>query len=476
MGRKPLYQSIYNRLRYQILSGEWQIGSVLPPERKLAEELGVSRNTIVRAYNDLEAEALIASKMGSGRYVQSLAPASSIPSIDWQEQLHHSEQLHSYPSHMAEVLSISCGISSSINFTHGDGGKHTIAALDFPRYFAQAAANPEAYYFEPIAGHTPLREWIVSWMNMEQVSSIEQIVVTSGSQEALHLITSLLAKPGDKIAVEMPTYFGALQLFQSRGIHIIPIPMDRDGMRTDVLQGVLTRYRPKFIYTVPTYHNPTGYTLSLARRKKLLQLSETYKIPIIEDDAYRHLHLHQEPPPALKALDTSGNVIYINTFSKILFPGLRLGWIAASRPFTQLCSRLKELSITTNTFGQRSLYAFLQEGKLPDHLARVRGMYLKQSETMGMHLARLKELGVAFEKPEGGFYYWVSLPENVDVREVLRECMSHGVTFACGDMFLPREAIQPYLRLCYAHESCEAIQAGMDILANVLRKRKELSS
>ncbi len=467
MGRKPIYYQVYNRLRYQILSGEWVIGSAVPPERKLAEQLGVSRNTIVRAYEELQADGFIASKMGSGRYVLPLQPVSSLPQLKWQE-VATVGSLCTAPSNMAELLAISATNPNAINFAHGDGGKHTWTDSTIHRYIEQAAKLADAYYFAPVSGHQPLREWVVHWMAAESVYSPEQVLITSGSQEALYYITRLLTKPGEAITLEMPTYFGSLQLFQSLGLRIIPIPLDRDGMRIDVLEGVLARYRPKFVYTIPTFHNPTGCTLSLERRKRLVTLSEQYQIPIIEDDAYRHLHLAAEPPPALKSLDQSGIVIYVNTFSKVLFPGLRIGWIAASRPFVQLCTRLKELSISTNTVSQYALAAYLADGALPPHLESVRCHYREQSAAMNRQLAALHPFGVRYEEPAGGFYYWVALPDNMDARALMQSCLNRGVAFASGDMFLLRDAVQPYLRLCFTHETADKIQQGMNVIKEML--------
>jgi len=473
MGRKPIYQKVYQHLRYQILSGEWPIGSQIPPERKMAEQLGVSRNTVVKAYAELEDEGFLESRMGSGRYVQALPPATAPRRIDWQgmDQL---GQLHPYPSHMADLLSVRIHHPHVINFAHGHGGKHTFVSSGFADYVRQSADQLHSYYLSAVQGDPELREQLVEWLGIEQISSPEQVVITSGSQEALYHITRLLAKPGDVVATEMPTYFGSLQLFESLGLKIIPIPLDRDGMRVDILEGVLARYRPRFLYTVPTFHNPTGYTLSLERRKRLLALSEQYQLPILEDDAYRHLHLDEEPPPPLKSMDESGTVIYINTFSKLLFPGLRVGLVAASRPFIQLLARIKELSITTNSLGQLALAAYMRDQALGPHLTRVRGQYRKQADMMEQHLARLVPLGVRYERPHGGFYYWVSMPDEINTRDLMLACREAGVSFTCGDMFLLREAEQRYIRLCFTHEPVDQIERGMAILAQVLQQRKEL--
>lgn len=475
MGRNPIYTRIYNQLRYRILSGELPIGSLLPPERKMAAQLGVSRNTIVRAYAELEAEGFIAGRMGSGRYVEALPPAPALTRVDWNSR-HTYRHLASAPSHMEEILSLTDTHPHTINFAHGDGGKETLHASRFPYYVKVAAERLPSYFFTSVQGLPQLRERLVDWMGFDQVSSPDQVCVTSGSQEGLYLITTLLARPGDCIVTEMPTYFGSLQLFQSLGIRIIPVPLDRDGMRVDVLEGVLARSSPRFIYTVPTFHNPTGRTLSLARRKQLLALSERYGIPVVEDDAYRHLHLEGEPPPALKELDPYGNVIYLNTFSKLLFPGLRIGWIAASQPFIQLVTRLKELSISTNTLGQWALASYLGDGALAPHLQRARQLYAEQARLMESRLKPLRSLGLSYEKAAGGFYFWVSLPEEIQPRKLMKRCMEEGVSFTCGDMFLLREAEQPYIRLCYTHEGADRIKQGMSILSHVLHAQKEENS
>lgn len=469
MGRKPIYHKVYHQLLYQILSGERPIGSKIPPERKLAAELGVSRNTVVRAYDELEAEGFIAGKMGSGRFVQPLPPASAFSWMDGRTQP-DMDSLLPYPSHMAELLAVQVDHPGTINFAHGNGGKHTVHSSGFLAHLHKAAGQLDAYYFTSVQGQPQLREQIVRWMNLQKISSPEQILITSGSQEALYFVTRLLAKPGDAVVTEMPTYFGSLQLFQSLGMRVIPIPVDGDGMDVEKLEPVLARFRPRFLYTVPTFHNPTGVTLSLQRRKRLLAISETYQLPIIEDDAYRHLHLQQEPPPSLLELDRSGLVIYLNTFSKVLFPGLRIGWIAATHPVIHMLSRFKELSITTNTLGQAALASFMQTDALLCHLQRVRSLYREQAASMEHFLQPWQSLGITYNKPSGGFYFWISLPEKVNARSLMLACRKRGVAFTCGDMFLLREADQRYIRLCYTHEPTSQIEAGMTILAEVLRK------
>lgn len=468
MTRKTLYQTVYQRLRYLILSGEWPIGSALPSERTLAADWEVSRNTMVRALTELEDEGLIYSKVGSGRYVQPLPPVEMISPFDWKDRL---RQEAPPVSTFTELLRLS-GTDCKINFAFGEGGRHTLFTSDFGKHVnVQRILNhADAHYLTPVNGHPELREWIVNRMDMVQVTSPEQVMVTSGSQEALCLTTNILAEPGDAVAVEMPAFFGALHLFQAMGLRIIPIPMDADGMRVDVLEGVLARHRPRFIYTIPTFHNPTGYTLSIERRVKLLELSERYNIPIVEDDAYRDLHFEEAAPPSLKSLDQHGNVIYINTFSKTLSPGLRLGWVTANRPFLQQIARRKELMVTTNTLAQQMLLAFIKEGDWNAHLEKARQQYRSQAEMMGEFLQHLRPAGISYTPPRGGFYYWVALPEHKKPGEILREAIANGVLLATGDMFLSREADQPFIRLCFSHEPVEQIATGMRVLTAILQE------
>lgn len=446
------------------------MGSSLPSERSLAAEWDVSRNTIVRAFSELEDEGLVFSKIGSGRFVQPLPPVDALTPFCWKDQLR--QEPFAKTSHLTEWSRL-YGKESMINFAFGEGGKHTLLASDFVQHASvQSILNQaQPHYLMPIEGHVELREWIIALMKMEHVTSPDQVLVTSGSQEALYLTASILAKSGDAVAVEMPTYFGALHVFQTLGLRIIPIPMDGDGMRVDVLEGVLARFRPRFLYTVPTYHNPTGTTLSLERRKQLLQLSERYNLPIVEDDAYRYLQFAEEPPPSLKSLDQNGNVIYINTFSKTLSPALRLGWITASTPFLQQVARRKELMATTNTFAQMMLLVYLQNGDWNSHLANSRDHYRRQAEVMGQHLQRLTSHGISYSEPQGGFYYWVALPEHMQPYEILQASIAQGVLFATGDMFLSRETEQPYIRLCYSHEPTERIEQGMHRFESILKKQ-----
>lgn len=467
MTRKPLHTSIEERLRYQILAGEWPSGTRLPAERKLAESWGVSRNTIVNAYSSLEAEGLIESKVGNGRFVMPVPPVNA--SIDWKRELMANRPLYA-PSALTALHTIA-GERPVFNLAFGEGGKHTLESADFAKVcdVEQILGNLQSDYMMPIVGHRALRTWIARWVEEAFVVRPDDVMITSGSQEALYLCANILAQPGDSVAVEMPAFFGALQVFQTLGLHTIPIPMDNQGLRVEVLEGILKRTRPRFIYVNPTFQNPTGTVLSLARRERLLHLSERYDIPIIEDDAYRQLYYKEEPPVPLKALDVRGNVIYVNTFSKLLFPGLRLGWVTANRPFMDILTRRKELSVTTNTFAQQALLMYLQTGTFNDHLHRVRSLYLLQAQVMESWLEPLRSCGVTYTPPTGGFYIWVGLPKDINAAEFAKQAIENGVLFANGDLFMTREVSQPYIRLSYSYETAERIDSGMQILASLLR-------
>ncbi len=196
--------------------------------------------------------------------------------------------------------------------------------------------GPDLFVYGAVQGWLPLREALVEWMARGGIrTTAEQVVVLHGSQQGLDLVARVLLEPGDAVVVESPTYLGALQVFRGAGARLLPVALDQDGMRIDLLEQVLARHRPKFIYTLPTYQNPTGVTMPLARRHALLALAARHGVPIVEDDPYGELHYGDEPPPRLAALDRRGLVIYLSTMSKLFLPGLRLGWLAAPPPIVE---------------------------------------------------------------------------------------------------------------------------------------------
>jgi 2-aminoadipate transaminase len=314
----------------------------------------------------------------------------------------------------------------------------------------------------------------------------DHVLITAGSQQALDLIGKLLINPGDRVLVEAPTYLGALQAFNTYGAEYVSVPTDADGLQTDPLEEAL-RTGPKFMYLLPNFQNPSGATMSLARRKTVVALADKYGVPIIEDDPYGQLRYEGEHLPPLLVLDrethgiqqennghdyTLGNVIYLSTFSKTLAPGLRLGWMVAPRDVIAKLVQLKQgTDLHTSTFTQMVAFETARGGFLDEHILQLRQVYAERRDTM---LAALDEFlpsdwGASWTRPSGGLFLWLRMPERTDSREVLKAALKKNVAFVPGDSFFAPgySADDPnrYARLNFSNANPALIREGVRRLA-----------
>lgn len=260
----------------------------------------------------------------------------------------------------------------------------------------------------------------------------------SGSQQGLDFAARIFIRPGDTVIVEEPTFFGAIQIFQAAGARIIGVPIDKEGMRTDILETLLVRHKPKFIYTLPTYQNQSGVSLSLRRRYELLNLAYQYQLPILEDDPYNELCYEGSPFPPLKALDRHDYVIYLSTFSKVLFLGLRVGWVNAPQQVLAKFAYLKQMTdLHANTPGQMLLDAFIRKAYYEKHTMLLRKEYTERRNVMLKALEKYKIPGTSWNKPEGGYYIWCRLPDNTIRHKLVANAAKRGVVFLPGEAFYP---------------------------------------
>jgi 2-aminoadipate transaminase len=295
-------------------------------------------------------------------------------------------------------------------------------------------------------GYEPLREMIARHTSRYGIKAkIENVLITSGSQQALDLIGKLFVNAGDRLLVEAPTYLGALQAFSIYGAEYVSVPCDEDGLRTDLLEPKL-RTGPKFMYVLPNFQNPGGTTLSEARRHHLVALADKYGIPIIEDDPYGQLRYEGVHLPSLVVLDrenirrdngyTLGNVIYLSTFSKTLAPGLRLGWIVAPPEVIAKLVQLKQgTDLHTSTFAQAVTYEVARDNFLDEHVKKLRAVYRERRDVMLAALAEYFPPEVTWTKPQGGLFLWVTLPALMDANLLFTEALKQNVAFVPGDSF-----------------------------------------
>jgi 2-aminoadipate transaminase len=329
-------------------------------------------------------------------------------------------------------------------------------------------------------GYQPLREMIARHSrNIGIDVTADNILITAGSQQALDLIGKIFINPGDRILVESPTYLGALQAWNAYGAEYVAVPMDENGMITSELEKAL-RCGPKFIYVLPNFQNPTGVTLSLERRKQLIELADRYGVPIIEDDPYIQLRFEGETLPGIEVLDNqgrsnskgySGNVLYLSTFSKILAPGLRLAWVTApTEVIAKLVQAKQGADLHSATFNQFVTYEVGRGGFLNKHVEHICEVYHERRDAMLDSLTENMPDGVQWTHPQGGLFLWVTLPQDMDATEVLNYSINkYKVAFVPGVSFFPFGDDKNNMRLNFSFCKPELINEGIARLGSSLK-------
>jgi len=341
--------------------------------------------------------------------------------------------------------------------------------------------GPQSLQYSTTEGYRPLREMIARHTARYSVEvTADNILITSGSQQALDFIGRLFLNRGDYIVVESPTYLGALQAWNSYGAQYIPIRTDEHGMIVDELEAAL-RIGPKFIYVLPNFQNPGGSTLSLERRKKLVELADKYGVPIVEDDPYGQLRYEGDHIPSVVSLDSefrgpngghySGNVIYLSTFSKLLAPGLRLAWvIAPPEVIRKLVMTKQAADLHTASFNQYVAYEVGKGGFLDEHVKVIRATYKERRDVMIEMMEEVFPAGVTWRKPQGGMFLWGILPEDMDAADVLKRAIEKKVAFVPGEAFHPTGGGKNTMRLNFSYSAPETIRAGITRLGTALKE------
>jgi len=330
-------------------------------------------------------------------------------------------------------------------------------------------------------GYTPLREMISRHSTRIGIKiKPENVLITSGSQQALDLIGKIFINPGDRILVEQPTYLGALQAWNAYGAEYVTVPSDEDGMITSELRNAL-RMGPKFIYVLPNFQNPSGTTLTLERRNELVEIAGEFGVPIIEDDPYGQLRFEGENIPSVALLDScqqpdnghyTGNVIYLSTFSKILAPGIRLAWvIAPSEVIHKLVQAKQGADLHTATFNQAIAYEVGRSGFIDEHVKLIRTVYKERRDVMLASLEKHMPPGVSWTHPKGGLFLWASLPEPLSTVDIFKAAIQEKVAFVPGTSFYALGGGENTMRLNFSNSRPEKIEEGISRLGKVVKKQ-----
>ncbi len=372
-----------------------------------------------------------------------------------------------------------------------------------------AKQGTKALQYSTTEGYRPLREWIVAQMARYGIESApENVLITSGSQQALDLLGMLMINPGDLLLTERPTYLGALQAWRAYQAEFITVPVDNEGLQVDLLEEALCA-GPKFMYILPNFQNPGGVTLSLERRRQLIEIADHYGVPIIEDDPYGELRYEGEHLPPLVVIDAErlkkrarpagngqpyydehaptngngraymrGNVIYLSTFSKTLAPGLRLAWIVAPVEVIQRCTIAKQgMDLHTATLNQMIAYEILAgdggNAFLPGHVRLIRSVYRERRDAMLAAMERFFPNEVAWTHPAGGLFLWVTLPDYLDATALLKEALEHKVAYVPGTAFHPDGGGHNTMRLNFSFCDPTRIETGIRRLGEVFGRAIE---
>lgn len=461
----PLYQQLRDQIRQRVLSGSLPAGTRLPPERTLANTLGVNRTTVVNAYRELAAEGLVEGRVGHGTVVlpppAPPADGSSIRPMQWAS-------LSDADDPVISDINAIIRRSGTISFAHGEMAPDLYPAQMLGELYARALARGGASLgYGPVGGYQPLREALAGQMGV----GTNEILVMGGSQLALYLIARVLLQEGDTVVVEVPSYLNTLGIFDAAGVRVVPVRADQDGLVVEGLSEICLRYRPKLIFTLPTFQNPLGVTMSMERRHQLLQIAARHQVGIVEDDPYGDLAFTGERPPSLKSMDPGGYVIYINSFSKSVSPGLRLAWLAAPPAVVERIARARgNLDFRAALLNQWVMDAFLREGHMERHLAILRPQLHRRRDALVRALSQQMPSGVTWHLPEGGYHLWCTLPRPLRARRLLSEAAREGVAFIPGDYYGAGDEARRGLRLNFSYPREEQIGEGVKRLATAVKR------
>jgi 2-aminoadipate transaminase len=462
--QRPFYRRLVELIERGIARHELSAGFQLPPERDMARSLRVSRATIVAAYRELEARGLVRAYVGRGTFVCARPDPGSAP-FSWRGKV-SAAALQSDDATVRDLVAQAADPALT-SFAAG-----TPALECFPMDAFRAAIDA-ILTREPAAalklgateGQPRFRAAIAERFGGQP----ENILVLAGAQQGLDLLARCLIDPGDAVIVDRPGYLGALSSFRSAGARLAGWDIQRADL--DELEELMLRYRPKLMYVNPTHQNPTGFTLPIRARRELIELAERYRVPIIEDDTYRELSLSTPPPPSLYELDEmNAVVIHLNSFAKMLAPGLRLGWISAVPAIVEQLALIKQrVDPHTQNLSQLAVAELLDSGAFDRHVGVLRGEHRRRRDAMVKALRQYVPVQtLRYAVPEGGMYLWCQLSSHVRAKEVLREAFKDRVVFVPGEAFYVDRGGTHELRLCYSAQPPERAPQAARALAHAI--------
>lgn len=456
----PLYVRLAQSVQDLILKGEIIDGDKLPTIRELAQALKLNNSTVTSAYRYLEDQGFVYTKVGSGTYC---LPENRIVK----------DELDILPG-----LNIKMELpEGGIDLAGNTPGQELFPVQSFNLAIKQVldTDGSSAFAYQESEGFFGLRETLCEFSkyNYGIHNKVENIIITSGAQQAMDLISKVLILPGDTVFAENPSYIGARSIFKMRGAKIVGIPVDKDGINVALVEYYAKRYKPRLLYTMPIYQTPTGVCMSKQKRSELLRLSVKYDFYIIEDDILSDLNLDDDKLLPLKSEDVHDRVIYIKSFSKMLMPGIRTGYIIAPNAMiNSIISAKYTTDISTSGLMQRALSIYLKSGNWESYILKLKDVCKQRCDSLVSFKKTFQQIDLTYSLPKGGLGVWVRLPDNLNDMQIYYKCLEKKVLTVPGSSFYisPMFNSEKFLRLSYATPNVNNLETGLEALYQSVRE------
>ncbi|MCY8532296.1 PLP-dependent aminotransferase family protein [Bacillus vallismortis] len=466
----PLHRQIEQYIKDKILHGEWAVGTKIPSQRTLADMFQVNRSTVTAAIDELTSQGLLEGRRGGGTKVvnSTWSVLAAEPPLDWNDYvrsgIHHPNSSITQGIHQNEPR------ADIIRLGTGELSPDLLPVDTMRRMFQQINPHALSLGYEQPKGNPKLREAVADHLKSKQIHvSPSAIFIVSGALQALQLISIGLLKRGSVILTEKPSYLQSLHVFQSAGMRLRGLPMDESGIKTGLVSSYRKQYGGQLLYTIPSFHNPTGTVMSEQRRKEIIGLSKKEQLPIIEDDAYGDLWFEEKPAQPLKAMDHEGNVLYVGTFSKTVSPGLRIGWLAGPEPVIERLADIKmQTDYGSSGLSQWAAAEWLSQGHYEKHLTWIRGVLKQKRDAAVQFLKRYAGDIATWRIPAGGFYIWVTFHKPLPVSHFFHELLKQQVLVNPGSIYNGEE--RSSIRLSYSYASLADLETGIQAAADTARR------
>jgi 2-aminoadipate transaminase len=460
------YRQLYLQIKGLIGSGQLPTGSRLPATRELAGQLGLNRTTVSAAYELLESEGLITGHVGRGSFVAGLPTREN--GVAWREILEPSAPISPAAPTSTPVAGFSSSRPSELLFP----------LEEFRETCAEVIASSDAQTILQLgspSGYPPLRRYLLDLARTEGIArDSDDILITSGCQQAFDLVQRTLVRHGETVLLEDPVYLGQKNAFERGGARLVGVPVGAHGIDLENLERIIARERPRLLAVTSNFQNPTGTTLSAASRKALLRITQAAGVIVIENDIYGGLTYEGDPVPTIKRLDETGDVVLLRSFSKLAFPGLRVGWVIGPRPLIEKLTEAKLWSdLHTDQLSQAVLLRFAESGRLAAHRQRMLESGRERLHAALQACERYLPAQASFTRPRGGMSLWVTLPAPLDAGELLPRAEREGVTYLPGRYFAVSHPQSNSLRISFAGMAPDQIREGIAILGRIFKEELE---